>query len=105
MGCRRQSHLVELAYKVHKCDRETCVAAAAATFDFDWEDRRVRLGLVVAVWIGVVAEGAGDEGTHAGFVFCDDEEQLQRNRLYNDASSMVFVGNMMGPSHVPVDRP
>ena len=46
---------------------------------------------MVAVWIGAVAEGAGDDGTHAGFVCCDDEEQLQRNRLYNDASSMVFV--------------
>ena len=87
MCCRPQRHLVELA----SCDRETCfAAAAAAAVYFEWEDRQVRLGLVVAVWVGAVAEGAGDDGTHAGFVCCDDE-QLQRNRLYNDASSMVFV--------------
>ena len=76
---RPQRHFVELASKVHKCDRETCFTAAA-TIDFDWEDGRVRLGVIVVVWVGAVAEGAGDD-THAGFVCCDDKQQFQWNRL------------------------
>ena len=34
MSRRPQRHLVKLASEVHKCDRETCFAAAA-TVDFD----------------------------------------------------------------------
>ena len=80
MCCRPERHLVELPSQVHECDREACFASAA-TFDFDWEDRRVRLSMVVAVWVGAVAKGARDDGTHAGFICCDDEQQFQRNRL------------------------
>ena len=65
---------------MYERDRETCFAVAA-TFDFDWQDRRVRLGVVVAVWVGAVAEEAGDYGTHAGFVCCDDEQQFEQNQL------------------------
>ena len=76
---------------------------AIATFDFDWENRRVRLGVVNVVWVGVVAEGAGDDGTHAGFVCCDDEQQFQRSRLYTTRSSKILWCRVRLCTYPPID--
>jgi hypothetical protein len=53
MHCFPQRYLVELASKVHEHVREARFAATA--FEFDWQDRQVRLGVAVAVWVGPVA--------------------------------------------------
>jgi hypothetical protein len=74
-----ERHLVELASEVYERDREACFAAIA--FKFGWEDGRAWLCLAVAVWAGAVAKRTGDDGTHAGFVCCDDVQQLERSRL------------------------
>ena len=71
---------------MYERDRETCFAAGA-TFDFGWEDRWVWLGVVVTVWVGAVAEGAGDDGAYATFVCCNEEQKSSGIGYDNNASN------------------